>query len=296
MKQVKALNIIRSCMFVPGNQLRMLQKSLTIPANIIIPDMEDSVPESEKLGALDTIKAFLPNFTNHRVYPRVNSVESNLIIRDLNGILDENTIAHIEGIVVPKLQSLEQYSFIEEYLKSFEHRHERKENSIKLIPWFESPYAILNMAKVLEKSNRIVAASIGGEDYLWEMGLERSDSLKELEHARVLFCMNCLAYGVVPLDTPNVDYTEPDKLEQEIKYLRKLGFKGKNAIHPTQVPIINRGFGLRKDEIEHAQQVVEAFEKAEREGKAALNFQGKMIDVPVYKKALSVLKEAKFEQ
>ena len=94
------------------------------------------------------------------------------------------------------------------------------------------------------------------------------------------------------MDTPYVFFKNPEGLKNELKYLKSIGMKGKFAIHPSQVDLINAAFSLTPTEIQYAERLVLEFEKALKEGKAAIDFENKMVDVPVYKRMLNALKES----
>jgi citrate lyase beta subunit len=101
---------------------------------------------------------------------------------------------------------------------------------------------------------------------------------------------------VVPMDTPYLYYKNPDGLKTELAMLRQFGFKGKFAIHPSQVSIINDAFKPLKEEIDYSKALVDEFNKAMADGKAAINFRGTMVDIAAYKRALNIVKEANIKQ
>ena len=97
----------------------------------------------------------------------------------------------------------------------------------------------------------------------------------------------CLA-----LDTPYFTFRDPDGLRENASVARQYGFKGKFAIHPAQIDIINETFSPSAAEIEQAQRVVEAFDEAARRGRGSTSLDGKVVDVPVVKRAQAVLELA----
>jgi len=292
---------IKSCLFIPGNQEKMLFKAEKINANVIVPDLEDSVPLKEKINARNKILSFLlnnPTVSNTQerlIFPRLNSLESGLFLDDLNFLLSSQTHKFIDGFVIPKVNTPEEYKEIEDKVRNLENKLQIQENSVKLIIWIESTKGIINMQQIfqLNKNFRIVAAAFGAEDFCNDFEIERSQSL---EIPRYLFAMTAHAYNIIPLDTPNVEYKNPEKLIEEIQMIKKLGFKGKFAIHPSQVDVINKYFSPSEKEIEEALRIVEEFEKSEKIGRASLNVDDKMVDIPVYKRALKVLKRGEYRR
>ena len=140
--------------------------------------------------------------------------------------------------------------------------------------------------------NRIMAGAFGADDFLTDFGIERRYVLEELDYFRKKFALHCAANNVISIDTPYVHFKNPDGLKEELAYLKTIGIKAKFAIHPLQIDIINSSFMPTQEEIEYAQGLVQAFEVAMEEGKAAIDYQNKMCDVPVYKRMLNVLKKA----
>ena len=142
-------------------------------------------------------------------------------------------------------------------------------------------------------SNRIIAAAFGGDDFTADFEVDRSDNDKELDFVRKYFALTCHAYGVVSIDTPYVQWKNLDGLKDELAYLKSIGMKAKFAIHPTQVDVINSALRPSSEEIKYYTKMVSEFEKAQTEtGKAAITFEGKMIDIAAYRRAKAILKRA----
>lgn len=123
-----------------------------------------------------------------------------------------------------------------------------------------------------------------------DFGIVRKHNIEELDYARKRFALYCSAHKMVSLDTPYTSFKDPEGLKKELEYLKGIGMKAKFAIHPSQVDIINAAFQPTEEEIKFAQGLVEAFEVALEEGKAAINYQDKMVDIPVYKRMVKLLK------
>lgn len=107
-----------------------------------------------------------------------------------------------------------------------------------------------------------------------------------------MFALHCAAHKVISIDTPYVHFKNPEGLKQELEYLKTIGIKAKFAIHPLQIDIINEAFLPNEQQIQFAQGLVAAFEQAMKDGKAAIDYENKMCDVPVYKRMVNILKRA----
>ncbi len=279
--------ILRSLLFVPGNKENMLEKALTFRPDAFIPDMEDSVPTAEKANAREVIKRYLPKLaaSGVPVIPRVNSLDTEWIEADLAAVVGP----HVHGISVGKVDVPDDIAAISDLITELEEKAGVETGSLKLIPWLESAKAIVHCYDICSSSQRIVGVAFGGEDFTHDMGIERLDDESEVAYPRNVLCIAARAAGIAALDTPYFRFKDEDGLRANIALAKQTGFKGKFAIHPAQIEAINAGFSPSQAEIEHARRIVAAFEEAERQGRGSTSLDGKVIDVPVVKRARAVL-------
>ena len=147
--------------------------------------------------------------------------------------------------------------------------------------------------KPRSKSVCISPAAFGADDFTADFEVYRSESDKELDFARKYFALHCHAYGIISIDTPYVQYKDPQGLRNQLEYLKSIGMKAKFAIHPAQIDLINEVLNPSIEEIHYYKRMVEAFdEMVKTEGKAALQFEDKMIDVAAYRRAKALLNRA----
>ncbi|MEK7247589.1 MAG: CoA ester lyase, partial [Chloroflexota bacterium] len=98
--------------------------------------------------------------------------------------------------------------------------------------------------------------------------------------------ISCRAAGIEAIDTPDPDYTDAERLRKEMRLAKSLGYRGKLCIHPLQVQIANEIFRPGDTEVAEARLIVEAFERdGLAKGLAAIPFDGKMVDTPIYWRA-----------
>ena len=165
--------------------------------------------------------------------------------------------------------------------------------TVKIIPWIETAIAMVNAYEICSASPRVIAASFGSEDFATDLRIQRTKGSKEIEWPRVQTVIACCAAGIIPIDTPDPDYTDLEHLERDTRFARSLGYRGKYCIHPVQVEIANRIFSPSQEEVEHARTLVERFEKEGIDkGFAAISFEGGMIDWPIYVRAQRVIEWA----
>ena len=281
---------LRSPLFVPGNNPRMLTKALGLAPDAFVPDMEDAVPWSEKEKGRATVASFLPRLieTGIPVIPRVNATGSGLIDHDLEAAV----VPGVFGITVGKTASADEVASIGETIGRLEADRGMEPGVVALVPWIESAMAVVNAYAICSASPRVAAVAFGAEDLANDMMIERTESGDEVAYARSAVCTAARAAGVLAIDTPYVRFRDEDGLRRDCATARRFGFKGKFAIHPAQIDAINDSFKPLPSEIAWATRIVDAFDEAERAGTGALSVDGSMVDAPVVKRARSILELA----
>lgn len=288
------MTILRSLLFVPGNKENMLAKAMGLKPDAIVPDMEDSVPEAEKPNARATIASFLPRLaaTGVRVIPRVNALDTPYVDDDLAAVVS----SHIFGISIGKVRTPGDVAALSLKIGTLEERASLPAGGIKLIPWLETAEAIVNASTICRASDRIVGVAFGGEDFTNDMGIERLEDETQVLYARSTITVAARAAHVLALDTPYFRLGDGAGLAANALAAKRLGFKGKFAIHPEQIAALNECFSPSPEEIAHARRIVAAFEEAESRGRGSTSLDGWVIDVPVVKRARALLELAEREQ
>jgi citrate lyase subunit beta/citryl-CoA lyase len=285
------MTILRSLLFVPGNTPRMLDRAIGLRPDAFVPDMEDSVPWDEKANARGVTAAYIPELaaTGVPVIPRVNSLDSGLLEDDLSAVVGP----HVYGVSVGKMDNPEIVAEVAGVLDRAESRAGVESGAVRLVPWIESAEAIVKAYDICKSSDRIVAVALGAEDFTNDMEIKRTDSDSELAFARGAISVAARAAGVLALDTPFFAFRDPVALKANSEMSRAIGFKGRFAIHPAQLDIINGVYSPSEDEMAQAQREIEAFEEAVAMGRGSTSLDGKVIDVPVVKRAHALLDRAK---
>jgi citrate lyase subunit beta/citryl-CoA lyase len=283
--------MLRSLLFVPGNKTNMLEKALAVAPDAFVPDMEDSVPAAEKANARETIRSFLPRLaaSGRPVVPRVNALGTEWLEADLEAVAGP----HVLGVSVGKVRTAGDVAAISKLMGTLEGRAGIHVGTLKLVPWIETAEAIVNVAEICRASERIAAVAFGGEDFTNDMGIERLEDESQVAYARQALCVAARGARVQALDTPYFKLRNPDGLRDNALRAKSIGFKGKFAIHPEQIEILNECFSPSAQEIAHAERVVAAFEEAERHGRGSTSLDGWVIDVPVVKRARALLELAR---
>lgn len=282
--------LFRSLMFVPGNQERKLAKVQDLSADVIIYDLEDSVPLGEKSVARKLVsKALFQN--KHKVnYVRVNDLSTDHFSADLTELVSP----YLHGIMLPKANRKEDIQHVEHLLCFLEQEKALPQGSIAIIPLIESAAGVYHAYEIAASSSRVKCLAFGSVDYCLDVNAQLSKEGLEILYARSQLVVASRAAGIdAPIDTVYIDIKDETGLSQEARLAKQLGFQGKLVIHPAQINIVHDVFSPTAEEIEEAQQIVGAYEQALAEGLAAIEFRGKMLDLPVVERAKRVVEQAR---
>ena len=281
------MQLLRSLIFVPGNRPNMLERARSFSADIIMVDLEDSVPPSEKLTARDLAHEWVPTLANEgqQVVVRVNSLDTGLTRDELASVVGPG----LSGISLGKVASPWDIQEAERMLAPLESRAGLEPGSVGIIPWIENARAVVQLQQIASSSPRIIALAFGAEDYTNDLGVQRTDLGEEVYFPRAAVAVAARAAKVASLDSPFVAFRDPEGLKKDVARARQLGYTGKFAIHPSQLDIINETFSPLPADVEYAHQVVEAWNQAESAGRGSLDLNGRMVDVPVFKRAQNLL-------
>ena len=284
------MDLFRSLLFVPGNQERMLTKAATFNPDVFIPDMEDSVASDNKTEARSIVSNHIQLLAagERLVIPRLNALDTGLLEEDLESVVK----TEVFGISVGKIQNVDDVDHIDQLMGEAELKANLKKGTLRLLPWIETAAGVLNAYGILSRSTRICAAAFGAEDYTNDMGIERRGDNDEITYAKNHVAIAARAAGVPALDTPFFAFRDLDALRRDADDSRAIGYKGKFAIHPNQINIINECFSPSKEEIKHATDVIKAFEEASARGRGSTSLDGSVVDVPVVKRAQGLLAAA----
>jgi citrate lyase subunit beta/citryl-CoA lyase len=280
--------LLRSFLFAPGNHPRRVEKALTLDADAMILDLEDAVATAEKVATRAAIDAALTRPRTGLLYVRVNAADTEFCYGDLVAIVRPG----LDGIILPKVESPATLSTIDWLLLQLERELGLGEHSIDLIPIIETARGLTHLDAILASGTRVKRIAFGAGDFTLDVNMQWKRDEAELAHARARIVTASRAAGIeAPLDTVWVDLQDSEGLETSARAALAYGFQGKMCIHPNQVPVVNRVFTPSEDEIAFAERVVAAFAKAEAEGVASIQLDGKFIDYPIVYRAQRLLEK-----
>ena len=277
---------LRSFLFAPGNHAGRVEKALSLDADAVIHDLEDAVATAEKIRARDLVGAALTRKRRGLLYVRVNAADTEFCHGDLVAIVRPG----LDGIILPKVESAAGLATIDWLLGQLERDRSLPQGGIDLVPIIETARGLGGLGAILGAGTRAKRVAFGAGDFTLDVNMVWSRGEAELSPARAAIVTASRAAGIeAPLDTVWVDLTDRDGLEASARTALGFGFQGKMCIHPDQIAVVNRVFTPSDAEIAFAERVVAGFAKAEAEGSAAIQLDGKFIDYPIVYRAQRVL-------
>lgn len=280
----------RTMLFMPGNNPGMLQNAGILGADSIILDLEDAVSLTEKDSARILVREAIKNvdYSGVEVTVRINPLTTEFAREDID------VIGRIkpDALMVPKATE-EELIEVHSILDKIEEEEGFEKGSIKIIPLVESAYGVENVYNIIKASNRVTAILLGGEDLTSDLGIKRTKEGDEIFYARNKVAVACRAMKVDSIDTPFTDTNDFEGLEKDTRKAKSLGMTGKASINPRQIDTIHSVYAPTKEEIRHAERVLDAMEEAEREGKGVFSLDGKMVDAPIINRAKTTIELAK---
>jgi citrate lyase beta subunit len=281
----------RALLYMPGDDRRKIEKATTLGVDCICMDMEDGVAVTRKVEARAVIAQAMKelDFGKSERCIRINSIGSGVEKYDLAAALATNP----DSIVVPKIETPEQMAWVSEHIETYELSSNINIGSIRLLIGVETAKGILNLKEIAEAAKRLEAIIFGAEDYAASVGATRTKEATEVLYARSAVVTACAANDLQGIDMVYIDFRDMDGLRIEAEQGARLGFSGKQIIHPDQVIPVQEAFTPSDEAIAYAQRVVETFMTSQKEGKGAYALDGKMIDMPLLKNAQKVLDRAK---
>jgi citrate lyase beta subunit len=284
----------RALLYMPGDDIRKIQKAAGLEVDCVCMDMEDGVALNRKAEARRTILHALQNldFGRSERLARINPAGSGLETEDIITVLPGLP----DGIVLPKVKNASDIQWadniITEFLKG-EKGNSGDQPEINIIAIIETAQAFIDLRKIASSSSRLKALIFGAEDLANDLGAVRTRDAWEIHHARSSIVLHAAAFNLQAIDMVYMDLHNLERLREEALIGAKMGFAGKQIIHPNQVEPVQDAFTPSDEEIARARRIVEAFERHQRSGKGAFALDGKMVDAPVVKAAIRVMAKAK---
>ena len=273
----------KSMLFMPGNNPGMLFSSSVLGADAIIIDLEDAVSASEKDAARILVREYLTNFDNPTdVLVRVNPTDTPYFYDDMEMLMG----VKVDAIMLPKA-SVESVELADKFLNE-------KGSDNKIFALIETAMGVEDSLRILSASERIIGVLLGAEDLTLDLGAERTKASEEIRYSRQKIVAVSKALEIQAIDTPFTDTDDMEGLVKDAEFAKAMGMTGKAAISPRHVSSINKVFSPTDGEVEHAVRVCEGAIDAKEKGLGAWSLDGKMVDAPIIKRAVNLLRTTSY--
>jgi citrate lyase subunit beta-like protein len=255
---------------MPGDDWKKITKSITLGVDCICMDMEDGVAVNRKAEARIVIARAVRelDFGASERCIRINSIGSGCETEDLAAALE----ARPDTIVVPKVESPEHVVWASEQIETYELAHNLTLRGLRLLIGVETAMGILNLKEIAAADRRLDAIIFGGEDFAASIGATRTKDAVELLYARQVVVTACAAFNLQAIDIVTIDFKDLDIVRAEAEFGARLGYSGKQIIHPAQVEPVQTAFTPNDEAIANAKRIVELSEASQKAQERAESF------------------------
>lgn len=286
--------LLRSYLFAPGNQPKLLDRVFRSGADAVVLDLEDAVPASEKTAARRLVASTMTSHRSSvvddgsivgpRTFVRINSTWTSYWRADIDAVVGPG----IAGIRVPKAESLDSMCRVHDAVSDREHAIGLPRGSIRLVATIETARG-LDSVDALATSPRLAGFTFGAADFCADICADPADPMATLHACSRLVVASRAGRVAPPVASVFTDLQDGAALRMDTERLKRLGFFGRSAIHPRQVEIINAVFEPTAAEVAAAREVVAAYETAERGGSGVTRIGGVFVDLAVVRRARAQL-------
>lgn len=281
---------MRSLMFVPAHNEKLMSSATRVKADVLLLDIEDSVqPLENKQTARDTVIKYIKEgkFEGRKIFPRINDRESGQLLKDVTQL----SIPGVHGFMYPKAKTGEDIYFFDKLLETIEYEKGIEIGTFKIIPLIETTSAVLNVNEICAASSRTIAVAYGSEDFITDL-----EGIHDKEHVslftpRAIIAMGARAQNIIPIDTVHVRVKDLEDLEENLKLSVKLGYEGMLVLNPIELDLVHQYYSPTEEQVKHSQDILKFDAEAKKEGKGVAIINGKFIGPPFVAKANKILKK-----
>lgn len=316
--------LTRSELAVPGVNPALFDKAAKSAADVIFLDLEDAVAPDDKPQARKNVVAALNDIDWGRkvMAVRINGLDTHYMYRDVVDLVEH--CPRLDMLVIPKVGVPADVYALDMLVTQIEQGQGRgagqgsgRDKRIGFEVLIETALGLANVEAIAQSSRRLEALAFGSGDFAAstrarttiigglhpEYGVlsDRDGQGNREFHqadpwhaAQVRLLVACRAYGLRPIDGPYGDFKDAEGYLAAARRVAALGFEGKWAIHPTQIEAANTVFSPSPEEVAQARRIVDAMAQAARDGKGAVQVDGRLVDIANIRMAQNLLQKAGF--
>lgn len=261
----------RSVLFVPAGEQHRLEKSSTIPADVLVFDLEDAVSPEDKDRArkllIEALKAI--DFNQQQCVVRINGVSTPWFDDDMAALKELDDC----GVMLPKFESIDGLIKL---------KQAQKDRNIKVFGLIETAVGVLSIVELVKHLGADGALCFGHVDFAHDMGLVDADaSSGAVYHARCQVALAARAYKIPAIDNITLNVRDEQIIRKEALEGMQLGYQGKLCIHPKQVAIVNEVYTPTESQVCRARDILAEWAYSRKQGRSVFSYENKMIDLPV---------------
>ncbi|WP_353087233.1 CoA ester lyase [Flavobacterium sp.] len=283
------LLLLRSMMFVPGHNDKLIESAAKSTADALIFDLEDSVqPENNKLLARQNIVKHTknPQFDRFQKFVRLNEIETSFFLQDVIQV----TEANIDGFLLSKTNTKEDILYLDNLLTSIERERNLEKGKFSIIPILESAMSIVNINEIATASSRIIALGFGSEDYVSDIqGVRDFDTNTSIAFPRSLVPIVARAHKMEAIDAAYIKVHDLEGLAKHLETGKILGYSGMWVLHPKQNDLVNEVFSPTAQEYEDSKNFLRLYAEAQKINKGVAIIEGKFVGPPLITKSKDII-------
>jgi len=285
------MTVMRSVMYIPSNNEKMVSKGPGVAADVLTLDLEDSVPPAEKQKGREMIQSYLKSSradqASPNLYVRINNWETQMTNDDLEAIVHPG----LNGVCLAKCGEADNVKRLDWKLEELEQRRGMEPGSVAIQLLIETAKGVINAYPSATASPRVNSLIFGAVDYTKDMRVTLTSEGTEQLYARYYTAVAARAAGCVAIDCPFVAFQDTAAFEKSTREGRQMGYEGRMLIHPSQIEPSHIIYTPSAEDVEWAKGVKKVFEEEGiAKGAAAVTYKGKMVDTPVYENAMTILR------
>jgi len=290
MNEAFPIDLLRSLLFVPVLQNTFGANAATRGADAIILDLEDSIEPDAKERARGELASATTSVRAGQVpvFVRVNSTPADALEQDVTAALN----AGVDGILVPKVETGANLEVVERIIEGAGHGQETRNPALTVLATIETPLGLVNAPWLAKAGPRLKALLFGSEDFAAAMVVAPHENAMTLPAQQLAIAAKSQGLAALGLPGSIAIIEDQERFRRIAANARSIGMSGSPCIHPNQVRIANEVFGVSPEEVEEASAIKRAYEEALAKHNGAVSLNGRMIDVPVYERAVAVLRRS----
>ena len=296
--QHESINVRRSELACPAHSLKMMARAAAGDADEVVFDLEDGCAPSQKVAARKTLVEALTtlDFRGKIRAFRPNGIHTGFFYRDLIDVV-EAAGSKIDVVVLPKVHEAADVLFADRLLTQIEQNIGLPVGGIRLEVLIESARAVLHAEQIAASTPRLAGLIFGVVDYAGSIGAR--DTVREqfalYHYPKAKTVAAARAAGIDVVDGVTLQFRDLQQCERDALSASQMGFDGKWAIHPDQVPVINRVFTPSQEEISRAREIIDLYERSDiGSGLGAVVYKDEMVDaasLPIERKKLAIARK-----